>query len=187
MIESRKDSAVKEHAEHSAMPGKRVLFFAEAATLAHVARPMVLAHVLEDAGYDVHFACHPRYRELFRALNGPWRSIHSISSQAFLEALASGRPLYDSETLEAYVKEDLQVIREISPDLVIGDFRLSLSVSARLAGIPYMTITNAYWSPYARPHYRVPELPITRLLGAGLAEPLFRLARPWLLRGMHCR
>lgn len=157
---------------------RRVLFFAEAVTLAHVARPMVLARVLEDAGYEVHFACHPRYRDLFRALERPWRSIHSISSRAFLEALAKGHPLYSSDTLQAYVNEDLQVIKEISPELIIGDFRLSLSVSARLADIPYMTITNAYWSPYARPRYQVPELPITRFFGATVAGALFKLARP---------
>nr|WP_245635166.1 glycosyltransferase [Marinobacterium profundum] len=156
----------------------RVLFFAEAVTLAHVARPMVLAHVLEDAGYEVHFACHPRYRDLFRVLQRPWRPIQSISSQAFLETLASGRPLFDTTTLQSYVKEDLEVIKEVSPGLIIGDLRQSLSVSARIAGIPYMAISNAYWSPYARPQYRVPELPITRLFGTRVADKLFNLVRP---------
>lgn len=178
MNERQSDSSDKKHEKPDKMHKRRVLFFAEAVTLAHVARPMVLAHVLEDAGYEVHFACHPRYRDLFRALQRPWRPIQSISSQAFLEALARGRPLYGSDTLQAYIAEDLKVIKEISPQLIIGDFRLSLSVSARLAGIPYMTITNAYWSPYARPEYRVPELPITRFFGAGVAGALFKLARP---------
>jgi UDP:flavonoid glycosyltransferase YjiC (YdhE family) len=178
MNERQSDSSENKHKKPDEMHKRRVLFFAEAVTLAHVARPMVLARVLEDAGYDIHFACHPRYRELFQALQRPWRPVQSISSRAFLEALAKGRPLYSSERLQQYVTEDLEVIKEISPDLIIGDFRLSLSVSARLAGIPYMTITNAYWSPYARPHYRVPELPITRLFGAGVAGALFKLARP---------
>ncbi|ANG62501.1 glycosyl transferase family 1 [Marinobacterium aestuarii] len=189
MSERQSDSSETKHEKpdaSSVMHKRRVLFFAEAVTLAHVARPMVLARVLEDAGYDVHFACHPRYRELFHALQRSWRPVQSISSRAFLEALAKGQPLYDSDTLQAYITEDLEVIKEVSPDLIIGDFRLSLSVSARLAAIPYMTITNAYWSPYARPDYRVPELPITRFFGAGVAGALFKLARP-LAFALHTR
>ncbi len=165
---------------------QRVLFFAEAATLAHVARPMVLAQVLEDAGYEVHFACEPRYRALFRQLSRPWITIQSISSSAFLKALAEGKPLYSAERLRNYVHEDLAVIKAIKPDLIIGDFRLSLSVSARLAGIAYMSITNAYWSPYARQRYTIPELPICRMLGAPLANLLFKLARP-LTFALHTR
>ena len=68
--------------------------------------------------------------------------------------------------------------RYSKPDLVIGDFRLSLSVSARVAGIPYVNVTNAYWSPFARPQFRMPSLPLGRLLSAGLADAAFAIARP---------
>ncbi len=166
--------------------GRRVLFFAEAATLAHVARPMVLAQTLEAAGYEVHFACDGRYRELFPTLARPWYPLESIDSQAFLDALANGRPLYSTERLQQYVEADLVLIEAINPNLIVGDFRLSLSISARLAGIHYMAITNAYWSPYARPQYRVPELSITRALGVPLANLLFKLARP-LAFALHTR
>ncbi len=162
----------------SSSPRKRLLFFAEAATLAHVARPMVLAQGLDRALYEVCFACHPRYQELFPALEKPCIPLDSISSDSFLAALAKGSPLYNEQRLTAYVEEDLAIIDQVKPNLIVGDFRLSLSVSARLAGIPYMTITNAYWSPYSRPRYQIPELPLTRLLGATLANPLFRLIRP---------
>lgn len=47
-------------------------------------------------------------------------------------------------TLRKYVEADLRVLDEIAPDLVVGDLRISLSVSARLAGIPYIAIANAY-------------------------------------------
>jgi UDP:flavonoid glycosyltransferase YjiC (YdhE family) len=51
-------------------------------------------------------------------------------------------------------------------------------VSARLAGVPYVTVTNAHWSPYARPRYLVPELPITERFGPRVAQALFNLIRP---------
>jgi len=95
-----------------------------------------------------------------------------------MAALAQGRPLYDDLTLEKYVQQDLALIDSLRPDIVIGDFRLSLSVSARLRKIPYLAITNAYWSPYARQRYIAPVLPFTGLTGPTLATILFRLVRP---------
>jgi UDP:flavonoid glycosyltransferase YjiC (YdhE family) len=82
--------------------------------------------------------------------------------------------------LHGYVQDDLQIMEKVQPDLVIGDFRLSLSVSARLSTIPYASITNAYWSPYAKPKYVVPELALARRLGPRLAQGIFSLLRPWL-------
>lgn len=165
---------------------KRVLFFAEAVTLAHVARPVALAKGLDPACYEVVMACDSRYQ---RFLEGePWQTcvIHSISSQQFLQALASGNPVYDTATLRGYVQDDLKLIAQIKPDLIVGDFRLSLSVSARLVGIPYIAITNAYWSPYyAVKGFPLPVLPMTRFLPLPIAEALFNLARP-LAFGLHC-
>jgi UDP:flavonoid glycosyltransferase YjiC (YdhE family) len=111
-------------------------------------------------------------------LGFPVYPIRSIKSNVFHDRLASGEPLYTTADLRQYVQEDLRVMTEWEPDLVIGDFRLSLSVSARLAGVPYVTVTNAYWSPFARPHFLVPELPITERLGLNLAQGVFNLIRP---------
>ncbi len=154
------------------------MFFAEAVTLAHVARPFVLANALDPNEYEVVLAADPRYQALFPDTGIARRAIRSISSDRFLGALAVGKPLYDRATLTRYVEEDLSLIEAVSPDLVVGDLRLSLGMSGEIAGVPYVNITNAYWSPYAALRYRVPELPLTRLLGAGLGQILFDMARP---------
>jgi UDP:flavonoid glycosyltransferase YjiC (YdhE family) len=164
----------------------RILFVAEAVTLAHVARPAVLARALDPSRYEVVFATDPRYNRLFPDPHFPVRAIRTIPSARFLEALAKGNPLYDAATLRAYVEEDLTLLRELNPDAVVGDFRLSLSVSARLTGTPYLTISNAYWSPYARVTYPLPELPVTRAVGVPVARVLFRLVRP-LAFAIHSR
>lgn len=166
---------------------RRVLFFAEAVTLAHVARPIVLARALAPAGYEVAVACDMRYRRFLE--NESWQNLplRSISSARFLRSLASGSPLYDLQTLRDYVADDLELIQLVKPDLIVGDFRLSLSVSARLAGVPYVAISNAYWSPYAvRKAFPLPVLPITSVLPIPLAQALFQLARPLAFR-LHCR
>jgi UDP:flavonoid glycosyltransferase YjiC (YdhE family) len=165
---------------------RRVLFVSEAVTLAHVARPFVLSRALDPARYEVVLAAAPRYQALFGDWVAQARPIRSLSGEQFLEALAHGRPLYDVATLRAYVREDLEVIRETAPDVVVGDFRLSLAVSARVAGVPYLTVTNAYWSPYARQRFPMPELPLSRRVGIPVARTLFGMVRP-LAFALHTR
>ncbi|MBL8449893.1 MAG: glycosyltransferase [Dechloromonas sp.] len=160
----------------------KILFFSECVTLAHLARPLVLAGAAAEAGHQVTIARSEAYAAI--AAHYPFASapLDSIAPRQFAAALASGSPLYDAATLERYVADDLRLIERIRPDVVVGDFRLSLSVSARLAGVPYTTLTNAYWSPYGTQRYTVPTLPLTRFLPIGMADALFNLARPFAFR-----
>jgi UDP:flavonoid glycosyltransferase YjiC (YdhE family) len=164
----------------------KVLMFAEAVTLAHVARPLSLAKALDPERYEVVIACDPRYARF--VADGPWRHVGlaSIPSAQFIRALAHGTPVYSLPTLQSYLRQDLALIEAIQPDLVVGDFRLSLSVSSRLAQRPYATITNAYWSPSFRGGFALPVLPVTRLLPLAWAARLFDLLRPAVFVG-HCR
>src|ERR1700687_4307761 len=157
---------------------KKALFIAEGVTLAHVGRSIRLASILQGGGTDVELACDSRYARFLTGLDFPVRTIRSITSEAFLEALAHGGPVFSTETLRAYVSEDLSLLKVAQPDVVVGDFRLSLSVSARVVGIPYGNVTNAYWSPYARPRFRMPRLPFARFVGVRLADAVFAIARP---------
>jgi len=160
------------------MEPKKILFVAEAVTLAHVGRPLALAGTLDRRRYDVHFACAPGHEMFFQGSDVRSWGITSISSARFLAALAAGKPVYDAATLHRYVEDDLRLLKEVRPDVVIGDFRLSLSVSARLAGVPYVGLINAYWSPYVRQHYQVPAIGLSRVLPIAVADLLFKLARP---------
>lgn len=164
----------------------RVLLMAEAVTLAHVARPIALAQALDPARYEVVLACDPRYAAF--ASGGPWQraDLHSIPSAQFSQALAKGAPVYDLATLEGYVADDGALLAAFKPDLVVGDFRLSLSVSARLARVPYLTIANAYWSPHYRGGFPLPVLPMTRFLPLPVAAALFSTFRP-LAFALHGR
>jgi UDP:flavonoid glycosyltransferase YjiC (YdhE family) len=161
-------------------PMKRILFFGEAVSLAHAARPYLLAASLDKSQYDVHFAVADRYAIVPRG-EGSLRlwPLHSIAPEAFLTALANGQPIYREDTLREYVIEDLAILDEVRPDLVIGDFRLSLSVSAPLRNIHYVAITNAHWSPYScRTRFPFPEHPLGKLIGIPLASWLFNLVQP---------
>lgn len=163
-----------------------VLLVAEAVTLAHFARIVTLAKALDPSLYDVVVASDPRYAGLEKSFDCAFHAIRSISSAEFAQALARGNPIYSVETLTRYVEEDLILLDRVRPDLVVGDFRLSLGVSAPLLHIPYGAVVNGYWSPYADIPYPVPDLPMTRILGAPLAQRLFDVIRP-IAFAMHAR
>ena len=165
---------------------RKILFFAEAVTLAHIARPITLARGLDPARYAVTLATAPRYESLWRDPPIAVQPIESIPCARFLDALARGQPVYDAETLRQYVRDDLAAIDEVQPDVIVGDFRLSLSISARLARLPYLAITNAYWSPYARQRFPLPELPVVGILGLPLAKVAFRMVQP-IAFALHTR
>ncbi len=165
---------------------RRILFVAEALTLCHVSRPLVLGRALEADPYEVHFACSEEYHPLFQGVAGHLHAIRSVPSRESLARVARGRPVFSTETLRGYVQQDLRLLEDVKPDLVVGDMRLSLAVSAPLAGVPYMAIVNAYWSPYARQRFDVPELPITRVLGPRIVGAVFPMLRP-LAFAQHCR
>lgn len=62
---------------------RRILFVAEAVTLAHVVRPFALAQSLDPSRYEVHFACDPRYNQLLGPLPFRHHAIHTIPSERF--------------------------------------------------------------------------------------------------------
>ena len=162
---------------------KQVLFFAEAVTLAHVARCVSIANELHKVGaYTLTLAADDRYEEILGALPFNRVPLNTISSSYFAKKIAGGFPIYNVETLTKYVMEDLSIIDEIKPDFIIGDFRLSLAISCRIKKIPYATITNAYWSPYADISIPIPEMPLTKLFGIALAQKMFDLLRPQVFK-----
>jgi len=181
---ARQNAAAMIHARHDT--SRRVLLVGEAVTLAHVARPIALARKLVARGYRPILAADPRFAALCPAGEWDTKEIRSIPSADFLRALARGKPVYDLATLERYVEDDLALLQAVSPAVVIGDFRISLAVSARLSGVPYINITNAYWSPYARPRWQAPTMPWSRHVPASLDDWVFRIARPLAFR-LHAR
>lgn len=166
---------------------KKLLVVAEGSTLAHVARPLALAHAASGR-FEVVIAMPPRYRWAVGSLAATIVDLDAQSPAAFARRLEKGDPLYDLPTLQQYVIDDLALMERFAPDCIIGDFRLSLSVSARLAGIRYLALGNAYWSPFftINDEWPVPDLPLTRALPIGLARWLFNRVRPFAFRA-HAR
>jgi UDP:flavonoid glycosyltransferase YjiC (YdhE family)/uncharacterized protein (DUF2141 family) len=160
---------------------KRVLFLSENVTMSQVVRLLVLARSLDPERYEVHFACAAFDEDLFRGTSFIRHRVHSPSPGAVLAAARSGRRLYDHGTLRRQVQEDLGLFEAIQPDLVVGDFRWSLAISAKVAGVPHAALTNAYWSPFAADQScPAPDHPIVRLLGETVASRYYPVAAPYV-------
>lgn len=142
-------------------------------TLAHIVRLVTLANGMHADGAEVCLATDSRYAGFVGG--HPYRvlDLFTLSSERFSRAIATGRPIYDFETLTRYAREELALFARVKPDVVVGDFRLSLAVTARHAGIPYVNLANAYWSPEAVVRHIVPEYAWVSRLGVRLSSVLF--------------
>jgi UDP:flavonoid glycosyltransferase YjiC (YdhE family) len=157
----------------------KILLVAENVTLAQVVRLTVLGKSLPKDQYEVHFACSSFDPLVFAGSDFVQHELWTLPQADVFKALKGGRRLYELRTLSRYVEDELRLIDLVQPDLIVGDFRLSLSVSAELRGVPWATLINAYWSPYAlRAKIPVPDHPIIRWLGEAMTERYFPQAIP---------
>jgi len=157
----------------------RLLFVPEAITLAQVVRLASLATALDRERYDVRFACGPFEDVALSGSNLDPIPLVTIDRRRALAKIDRGERLYETPVLERYVAEELELFDRVRPDLVIGDLRLSLAVSARLRRIPFATLINAYMSPFAiRDSFPLPDHPIVSLLGVQRATRYWPKALP---------
>jgi UDP:flavonoid glycosyltransferase YjiC (YdhE family) len=164
-------------------PRRRVLFVAENVTLAQCVRLVTLAQALPREQYEVHFACSEFADLVFSGTHFVQHHIASLSPEAATRALETGKRLYEKADLLRYIEAERRLIDAVQPDLVVGDFRLSLSTSAELQGVPCAVLINAYWSPFARrTSFPVPDHPIIGWLGEAMTEKYFPKAIPHVFR-----
>jgi UDP:flavonoid glycosyltransferase YjiC (YdhE family) len=161
----------------------RVLFVVEAVSLAQVVRLATLARALDPARYEVHFASARFDAMIFAGASFIRHTISSLPASVVDARVARGQRPYGRRTLARYVQEELALLDQIRPDVVVGDLRLSLAISAPLAGVPHVCVINAYWSPHAvRAGFPLPDHPIVRLLGVDLAAKHYPKALPFVFR-----
>jgi len=142
----------------------------------------MLAKGLDATRFDA-ILCRPKsFSKFTNGLPFPVYDLDCQDGRVFARKLDHGLPLYDFPTLCHYVDADLTLIDREKPDIVIGDFRLSLSVSARLRSIPYISICDAYWSPELPLSPPLPVLGFTRFAPIALTEFLFRRIAPLAFR-----
>ena len=165
---------------------KRILFFAEGVTLAHVVRPYTLAESLDKSKYEVAFATSESYQFVLADTEIKYYEIQSIGPQVFIDRVDTCQSLYSKKEIISYVNDDLRVIDDFRPDIIVGDFRLSLCISTRLREVFYVGLINAYWSPYAENQpLPVPEHRHINMSGVPFFRSLMKFITPvvFLIQG----
>lgn len=126
-------------------PRRRVLFIGESVALAHVSRPTVLARYLDTDRYEVHIAFDERHAWLSDDVPGStYHPLPSISPEQFLTTPA-GRA-YSRADLEGYLRNEVNLLETIRPDLAVSDFRYTAPSSTALTETPHAVLVNAHWS-----------------------------------------
>lgn len=128
-----------------------VLLIGEGLALAHASRPLVLAQALPADRYDVHLACDPQYQAVLRVPPSiRFWPLRAGGKAHFTRRADRAGFVWRAADLDAYVRDERALYDRLSPALVVSDFRFSVAISAALAGIPHVAVTNAHWSPYRR-------------------------------------
>ncbi len=166
------------------MARKRILFLAEGATMAHFVRPLVLAGALDTDRYEIHFYTPRRYLKYLAGNRFATGELATMPGERFLENISRGAPVFPPDVVRDYIRQDRELMTRIHPDLVIGDMRPSLPVSAGVEGVRCAVLMNAYWSPYARRRSILPAIPLTRVIPPRWLGPLYRWTEP-LAHAVH--
>jgi len=165
---------------------KKILVFGEALTNAHILRPWAIALELAEKGYDIYFATQKFFFKLGLKIPKTINLIElptSIESAYFIEEVSSGRFPFTEEVLRKNILEDEKLLNKIMPDLIISDFRLSLAISNRTLKYKQATLTNLYWSPYAKISRPIPRGHIiTKILGGNIGDFLSKFIQPLVLK-----
>lgn len=165
---------------------KKIVMVCDAVTLAHPLRAQTLLNTLSPEEYEVVFYCADTYRAYMPTSRHAVKPIGSIAPQEFNRRVQQGQPIHTPDLVERYLGEELRILREEKPDLVIGDFRLTLQVSARMRKVPYLTLIDAHWSPHTGLPYRLADIPLARLLPLSWLDGMLNTA-PAVFFAPHMR
>ena len=161
---------------------KKILVMPDGNWLSHTSRPFEIAKVLRKLGYLVVFASDGQYMKLPRESGFEVLPIFTISPQRVLKCSRAGLAnWYDYNLIKQCVEAELELFTREKPDLVLTDFRLSVSISCEIGEIPMVMVLNAAWTNYYSVPVRAPEhLKIARIVGSRIANLLAPIGKRWI-------
>lgn len=159
---------------------KKILFIAEAVSLAHIGRPYQLALTAHKNNYEVHFACSKEGLGKANIQHSPFQThhLHTINGSIFYQRIQAGKFFYKKTEMLTYIHEELKLIEKIKPHIIVSDFRLTTAISARLSNVPLINLSNAHWAPQTDCNFCAPDTIFFNLLPQIIKTNLFNLIRP---------
>lgn len=115
-------------------------------TLSHIAKSLALRHQLEARGHEVFLAVSAR-RTAFLERIGEGRYVVLPDIQEANAAPLPGFSWFRPKRFEACVRAEIDLLRKLRPDAVLGVFRFTGPVSTALAGVPYDSLICGAMTP----------------------------------------
>lgn len=132
----------------------RILCIPYSHTFSHLARPLAVGMELLRRGHEVAFA--GSSGKLKHAENAGFavHPLFEVNPQVLYGNIRAGKLRFVSDAdLEHMVESDVELIRRVSPDLILTDGRFSAQISAQLLGVRHAAIVNVSSTAYRAQPY----------------------------------
>ena len=118
-------------------------------TLSHISRPLLVAEVLREMGYEVVFAGESPKVRFIQQKGFDVISLYEPSPDILFGNIRKGklRFLSDSE-IERMIEVDIALYKEVKPDLVLTDGRFTAPISTHITGLRHVAIVNVSSTEY---------------------------------------
>ena len=127
---------------------KTILVLSLGASMAHVVRPLEVAKLLREMDYRVVFAGGGNSLQIARQAGFELRHLPEWDLDSLIAKIKNNsKVIHDPEQIDEWVKAELDLFTEVRPDVVLEDLRITCGISTAVAGIPRISIQNAYLNP----------------------------------------
>jgi UDP:flavonoid glycosyltransferase YjiC (YdhE family) len=117
--------------------------------LSHISRPLLVAKELRKKGHEVVFAGESSKIKFIQQEDFTVLPLYEPDPNVLLSTIRKGKLKFVSDAeIEWMIEVDLDLYREIKPDLVLSDFRFTAPISTYIAGIKHAAIVNVSSTEY---------------------------------------
>src|SRR4030042_579397 len=136
------------------LQNQKILISTVGHILAHVGRTILIGKALRERGFQVFFSGQGRYLELAEKENFEVISLEGVDGKHLLKQARRKMPgvnIFTADGFDSLVQLELKLLDKLRPGAVVHDLQPTMGVSAPIAGIPCISVVNAYITRYAIP------------------------------------
>ncbi|MDY6861496.1 MAG: hypothetical protein SV062_00735 [Thermodesulfobacteriota bacterium] len=168
------------------MDSRKIILTPASNVLAHAGRCVIVARELKRRGHNVILAGSPKYLqspEVVKEGEFEFYNLPDIGVEESLEILRTFWKKPKRSSVKEHLDAELEMYKVLKPHLIIADFRLTVYISARKAGIPVVSLLGGRWiEKYAveklkaiKTHPKYPTIKkILGIKGAEIIMPFFQ-------------
>lgn len=167
---------------------KKILFF-PFELLSHYSRSLMLANSIKDQ-YEVQILYSEKYKSLIDEFNIPTFNCLSLDAEMILEHTKKfSFDWIQQEYIEKIFISQVQIVKQLKADIIIGDAMWTLKMVAEHSGVFYCSVVNAYMSTHYKEKRGLPSWHHANIylnvFPKGLSTKLVRIGEEFYFRKHH--